>query len=39
MENAPSLKSTIFWDIMSCGPLKSSDISEEDIASIFSVEE
>jgi hypothetical protein len=33
------MKSTIFWDIMPCSPLKSTDVSEEHIASIFRVEE
>jgi hypothetical protein len=29
------MKSTIFWDMMPCSPLKSTDISEKHIASIF----
>jgi hypothetical protein len=33
------MKSTIFWDITQCSPLKSTDVSEEHIASIFSVKE
>jgi hypothetical protein len=33
------IKCTIFWDKTSCGPLKSTDVSEEYITSIFSVEE
>jgi hypothetical protein len=33
------IKSTIFWDITQCSPLKSTDVSEEHIASIFRVEE
>jgi hypothetical protein len=31
-------KSTIFWDIMPCTPLNSTDFFEEHIASIFRVE-
>jgi hypothetical protein len=33
------MKSTIFWDITPRSPLKVTDVSEEDIASIFRVEE
>jgi hypothetical protein len=33
------MKTTIFWDISPCSPLKSTGVSEEHIASIFRVEE
>jgi hypothetical protein len=33
------IKSTIFWDITPCSPLKSTDVSKEEIAFIFRVEE
>jgi hypothetical protein len=33
------MKSTIFWDIKPCSPLKSTGVLEEHISSIFSVEE
>jgi hypothetical protein len=33
------MKSSTFWDIMQCNPLKSTDVSEEHVASIISVEE
>jgi hypothetical protein len=33
------LKSSMFWDITPCSPLKSTDVSEEHIASIFRVKE
>jgi hypothetical protein len=33
------LEEYIFWDIMPCTMLKSTDVSEEYIASIFRVEE
>jgi hypothetical protein len=33
------MKSSIFWDITPCRPLKSSDVSEEHVASISVVEE
>jgi hypothetical protein len=32
-------KSSIFWDIAPCSPLKSTDVSEEHVASIFRFEE
>jgi hypothetical protein len=33
------MKSTIFWDITPCSPVKATDVSEEHIASICRVEE
>jgi hypothetical protein len=33
------MNSTVFWNITLCSPLKSTDVSEEHIASIFRVEE
>jgi hypothetical protein len=33
------MKSTIFWDITPCSPLKATDVSEEHVASIFGAEE
>jgi hypothetical protein len=33
------LKNTIFWNITPCIPLKSTDVSEEHIVYIFSIEE
>jgi hypothetical protein len=33
------MKTYIFWDITACSPLKSTDVSEEYVASIFKVEE
>jgi hypothetical protein len=33
------MKSSIFWDITPCSPLKVSDHSEEHIASIFRIED
>jgi hypothetical protein len=35
---ALNTKSTIFWDIPPCSPLKSNDVPEEQINSIFRVE-
>jgi hypothetical protein len=34
-----SMKRAIFWDIMACSPVKSSEVLDEYIASIFMVEE
>jgi hypothetical protein len=34
-----SIKGSIFWDITPCSPLKSTDVSEEHVTSIFRVEE
>jgi hypothetical protein len=33
------MKTSVFWDIMPCSPLSQPDISEEQVASIFRVEE
>jgi hypothetical protein len=33
------MKSTIFWDITPCSPLKVNDVPEEHVAFIFRVEE
>jgi hypothetical protein len=39
-DNALSeLKSLIFWNIMPCSTLKSTDVSENHVAPIFNVEE
>jgi hypothetical protein len=33
------VKASIFWDITPCIPLKVTDVSEENVASVFRVEE
>jgi hypothetical protein len=33
------MRSSVFWDITPCSPLKATDVSEEHVASIFRVED
>jgi hypothetical protein len=37
--NSAIIKRSVFWDFTTCSPLKSVDVSEEQVASIFRTEE
>jgi hypothetical protein len=39
VHTAVVMKSSAFWDISPCSPLKATDLSEEHVASIFKIEE